>query len=49
MNGGLRWEPFFGQNVRNNAISNFDLENFRWRPWYHRIGEWAADQMTRLL
>jgi hypothetical protein len=29
LNGGLRWEPFFGQTVRNNAISNFDLENFR--------------------
>jgi outer membrane receptor protein involved in Fe transport len=29
VNGGLRWEPFFGQNVRNNAISNFNLENFR--------------------
>ncbi len=29
LNAGLRWEPFFGQNVRNNAVSNFSLENFR--------------------
>jgi hypothetical protein len=29
VNAGLRWEPFFGQNVRNNAVSNFSLENFR--------------------
>ena len=29
LNAGLRWEPFFGQNVRNNAVSNFSLDNFR--------------------
>jgi hypothetical protein len=29
LNGGLRWEPFFGQNVRNNAVSNFSIDNFR--------------------
>ena len=29
LNLGLRWEPFFGQNVRNGAISNFRIENFR--------------------
>jgi hypothetical protein len=29
LNGGLRWEPFFGQNVKNNAVSNFNLDNFR--------------------
>jgi hypothetical protein len=29
LNAGLRWEPFFGQNVRNNAVSNFSLANFR--------------------
>ena len=29
LNGGLRWEPFLGQNVRNKAVSNFVLENFR--------------------
>jgi hypothetical protein len=29
INAGLRWEPFFGQNVENDAISNFDMENFR--------------------
>ena len=28
-NGGLRWEPFFGPNSRNGAISNFVLDNFR--------------------
>ena len=29
LNAGLRWEPFFGQNIRNNAVANFSLENFR--------------------
>ena len=29
VNAGLRWEPFLGQNVRNGAIYNFDLENFQ--------------------
>ena len=29
VNAGLRWEPFFGQNVLNGAISNFSMENFR--------------------
>ena len=29
LNAGIRWEPFFGQNVRNNAVSNFSLDNFR--------------------
>ena len=29
VNSGLRWEPFFGQHVRNGAITNFNLENFR--------------------
>ena len=29
LNVGLRWEPFFGQNIRNGAVSNFSLENFR--------------------
>ncbi len=29
LNAGLRWEPFFGQNVRNDAVSNFSLDNFR--------------------
>jgi hypothetical protein len=29
LNAGVRWEPFFGQNVRNNAVSNFNLDNFR--------------------
>jgi hypothetical protein len=28
-NYGLRWEPYFGQNVENNAISIFNMENFR--------------------
>lgn len=27
-NGGLRWEPFFGQNVRNGVISVFDMDRF---------------------
>jgi carboxypeptidase family protein len=29
LNLGLRWEPFFGQNVENGAIANFVLGNFR--------------------
>ena len=29
LNGGLRWEPFFGQHILNNAISNFNIDNFR--------------------
>ena len=29
LNAGLRWEPYFGQNILNNAISNFSLDNFR--------------------
>jgi hypothetical protein len=29
VNGGLRWEPYFGQNILNGAISNFSMENFR--------------------
>jgi len=29
VNAGLRWEPFFGQNIKNGAISNFSLDNFR--------------------
>jgi hypothetical protein len=29
INAGLRWEPYFGQNVENGAISNFVLDNFR--------------------
>jgi hypothetical protein len=28
-NLGLRWEPFFGQGVRNGEISNFSIDNFR--------------------
>ncbi len=29
LNGGLRWEPFFGQQIENGSISNFSLENFQ--------------------
>jgi hypothetical protein len=29
LNAGLRWEPFFGQQIRNNAIANFNIDNFR--------------------
>ena len=29
LNAGLRWEPYFGQNLRNGAVSNFSVENFR--------------------
>ena len=29
INAGLRWEPYFGQNVNNGAVYNFSRENFR--------------------
>jgi hypothetical protein len=29
INWGLRWEPYFGQNVLNNAIYNFNMDNYR--------------------
>src|SRR6185503_13922145 len=29
INAGVRWEPYFGQNVINSAIYNFDINNFR--------------------
>ncbi len=29
VNAGLRWEPFFGQNVENGVISVFNMENFQ--------------------
>src|SRR6185312_16233439 len=29
INGGLRWEPYFGQNVKSGAVYNFSRENFR--------------------
>src|SRR5205814_1244483 len=28
LNAGVRWEPYFGQNVRNDAIVIFKKENF---------------------
>jgi hypothetical protein len=29
VNAGVRWEPYFGQNLLNGATYNFSLENFR--------------------
>ena len=29
INYGLRWEPYFGQNVTSGAVYNFSRENFR--------------------
>ena len=29
INAGLRWEPYFGQNVLNGAAYNFSRDNFR--------------------
>ena len=29
VNAGVRWEPFFGQNVENGVISVFNMENFQ--------------------
>ncbi len=29
VNGGVRWEPYFGQNVENGVISVFNMDNFR--------------------
>ena len=39
VNAGLRWEPFFGQNVQNGAISNFSLDNFRSGVEEHGVHE----------
>ena len=35
-------EPFFGQNVRNNAVSNFSLDNFRKGVEEHRVQQRAG-------
>jgi hypothetical protein len=29
VNGGLRWEPYFGQQVENGALSIFSMENWQ--------------------
>ena len=29
LNGGVRWEPFLGPHLRNNAITRFSRDNFR--------------------
>ena len=29
LNAGLRWEPFFGQQIENGSITNFSFDNFR--------------------
>jgi hypothetical protein len=29
INAGLRWEPYFGQNVTSGAVYNFSRDNFR--------------------
>jgi len=29
LNAGLRWEPYFGQNINNGAIANFSLDNLQ--------------------
>jgi hypothetical protein len=29
INYGLRWEPYFGQNVTSGAVYNFSRENFQ--------------------
>ena len=29
VNYGMRWEPYFGQNVENNAVTIFRMENFQ--------------------
>jgi hypothetical protein len=29
VNGGIRWEPFFGQQISDGSIANFSLDNFR--------------------
>ena len=29
VNGGLRWEPFFGQQITDGAVANFSLDRFR--------------------
>ena len=29
VNGGLRWEPYFGQQVENGALSIFNMDNWQ--------------------
>ena len=29
INAGVRWEPYFGQNVLNGAVYNFSRDTFR--------------------
>jgi hypothetical protein len=29
INGGLRWEPYFGQQIENGALSIFSMDNFQ--------------------
>jgi len=29
LNGGIRWEPYFGQNVTSGAVYNYSRDNFR--------------------
>ena len=29
INGGVRWEPFFGQQVEVGGVTNFDIDKFK--------------------
>ena len=42
LNAGLRWEPYFGQNVLNGAVYNFSLDNFRNNVRSQRVQERAG-------
>ena len=47
INGGVRWEPFFGQNVENGVISVFDMENFQQRREEHGVPQRAGRSPLR--
>ena len=40
-NYGLRWEPFFPQQLGNGAVYQFDLDRFP-RNEEHRVPEWPC-------
>ena len=44
---GRRMEEVYLEDQRHSR--EIDLATFRRRPWYRRVGEWAASQITRLL
>ncbi len=44
---GRRMEEVFLEDLRHSR--EIDLAAFRRRPWYRRVAEWGANQLTRVL